>query len=229
MSPDLPISTILRQRIHAGNILFRAQDNISEVIELGDLDLLIEEVSKKIEQVLQSLVIDTANDHNTHDTCRRVAKMFILEVFQGRYLKQPELSVVSKSSATSELQIIGPITVSGVCSHHLCPVIGRLWIGILPDESKSSISPSKYVRLTNWVMSRPQIQEEAVTQLAEIIENHISLSGLAIVMNADHSCIQWRGSNDYESRKTNSVMRGLFLSNSNLRKEFLSLIAMEQK
>ncbi len=228
MSPELPISAILRQRIITKKIQFRAPDNISEVIGPGDLDLLIEEVSEKIERVLQSLVIDTASDHNTHDTCRRVAKMLILEVFHGRYFPQPDLPATPKKISASELTILGPITVRGVCSHHLCPIMGRLWIGILPSRSKRSISLSKYVRLTNWVMSRPQIQEEAVVQLAQIIEHQISPDGLAIVMNADHSCIQWRGKGDDKSRKTNSVMRGLFLTNSNLRKEFLSLIAMEQ-
>lgn len=227
MSPELPISAILRQRIKAQKLRFHARDNISAVIQSGELSLLIEEVSEKIEGVLQSLVIDTANDHNTQDTCRRVAKMFILEVFQGRYIPQPDLPATPKRISTSELTILGPITVRGVCSHHLCPIMGRLWIGILPNKNNDSIGPSKYTRLTHWIMSRPQIQEEAVVELAHMIEHQISPDGLAIVMNADHSCIQWRGTNDNESRKTNSVMRGLFLKNSNLRKEFLSLIAMK--
>jgi len=227
MSPELPISAILRQRIKAKKLRFHARDNISAVIQSGELNLLIEEVSEKIEGVLQSLVIDTANYHNTYDTCRRAAKMFILEILQGRYLLQPDLPVTSKKISASELTILGPITVRGVCSHHLCPITGRLWIGILPNKDNDSISPSKYARLTHWIMSRPQIQEEAAVQLAQMIEHQISPDGLAIVMNADHSCIQWRGIIDNESRKTNSVMRGLFLKNSNLRKELLSLIAIE--
>jgi GTP cyclohydrolase I len=174
--------------------------------------------------VLESLVIDTNNDHNTKNTSRRVAKMFINEVFSGRYMEQPSLTKFPNVSALNELMIIGPITVRSACSHHLCPIMGRVWIGVLPSKASALIGLSKYSRLTEWVMCRPQIQEEAVVELADMLEDKIKPIGLAIVMDADHFCMQWRGVKDRDSKMVNSVMRGAFLKDSSLRREFLSLI-----
>jgi GTP cyclohydrolase I len=73
-------------------------------------------------------------------------------------------------------------------------------------------------------MSRPQIQEEAIAQLADLLQEKMQPDGLAIVMEADHSCMQWRGVRDMDSKMTNSVMRGSFRRNPDLRREFLSLL-----
>jgi GTP cyclohydrolase I len=73
-------------------------------------------------------------------------------------------------------------------------------------------------------MTRPQIQEEAIVQLAELLQDKMQPDGLAIVMEADHYCMQWRGVKDMDSKMTNSIMRGSFLKNPDLRREFLSLL-----
>ena len=124
----------------------------------------------------------------------------------------------------NELMIVGPLTVRSACSHHLCPVIGKIWIGVMPNEHTNVIGLSKYARLAEWVMGRPQIQEEAVVQLADLIQQKTQPDGLAIVMEASHYCMSWRGVKDMDSKMINSVMRGSFLKDPNLRREFLSLI-----
>jgi GTP cyclohydrolase I len=220
----IPLSAVIRKRIQAKKARFHANDNISAFLKPGDLDVLVDEVANKMQGVLESLVIDTKNDHNTKNTSRRVAKMFINEVFSGRYMEQPSLTKFPNVSALNELMIIGPITVRSACSHHLCPIMGRVWIGVLPSKASALIGLSKYSRLTEWVMCRPQIQEEAVVELADMLENKIKPIGLAIVMDADHFCMQWRGVKDRDSKMVNSVMRGAFLKDSSLRREFLSLI-----
>ncbi|MEY3356743.1 MAG: hypothetical protein RJB53_1387 [Pseudomonadota bacterium] len=220
----IPLSAVIRKRIQAKKARFHANDNISAFLKPGDLDALVDEVANKMQGVLESLVIDTKNDHNTKNTSRRVAKMFINEVFSGRYMEQPSLTKFPNVSALNELMIIGPITVRSACSHHLCPIMGRVWIGVLPSKASALIGLSKYSRLTEWVMCRPQIQEEAVVELADMLENKIKPIGLAIVMDADHFCMQWRGVKDRDSKMVNSVMRGAFLKDSSLRREFLSLI-----
>ena len=174
-------------------------------------------------EVLESLVIDTENDHNTRDTAARVAKMYLTEVFRGRYVPQPDVTEFPNVERLNELMIVGPITVRSACSHHLCPIIGKLWIGVMPNEHSNLIGLSKYARLADWVMSRPQIQEEAVTQLADLLQERMQPDGLAVVMEADHFCMQWRGVKDTDSKMVNSVMRGAFLNDANLRREFLSL------
>jgi GTP cyclohydrolase I len=220
----IPLSAVIRKRIQAKKARFYANDNISAFLKPGELDALVDEVAHKMQGVLESLVIDTNNDHNTKNTSRRVAKMFINEVFSGRYMEQPSLTKFPNVSALNELMIIGPITVRSACSHHLCPIMGRVWIGVLPSKASALIGLSKYSRLTEWVMCRPQIQEEAVVELADMLEDKIKPIGLAIVMDADHFCMQWRGVKDRDSKMVNSVMRGAFLKDSSLRREFLSLI-----
>ena len=220
----LPLSAVIRRRIEAQKARFHANDNIAAFIKPGELDALVDEVSEKMQAVLESLVIDTRNDHNTRNTSRRVAKMYVQEVFNGRYVDQPTLTKFPNVSRLNELMIIGPITVRSACSHHLCPIMGRIWIGVLPSKESALIGLSKYSRLTEWVMCRPQIQEEAVVELADILERKIKPIGVAVVMEADHFCMQWRGVKDRDSKMINSVMRGSFLKDSNLRREFLALI-----
>jgi GTP cyclohydrolase I len=219
-----PVSVKIRERILAARKRFNANDNIADFIQPGELDQMLDEVALKMQTVLDSMVIDTKNDHNTQDTARRVAKMYLKEVFKGRYVQSPEVTEFPNAEHLNELMIVGPITVRSACSHHLCPVIGQIWIGVLPNEHTNVIGLSKYARLAEWIMGRPQIQEEAVVQLADLIQRKTQPDGLAIVMEASHFCMGWRGVKDMDSKMINSVMRGVFLKDANLRREFLSLI-----
>jgi len=219
-----PVSEAIRQRLRAAGQRFHANDNIAGFIR-GETELqaLERELEGHLQGVLEALVIDTENDHNTQDTARRVARMFVREVFRGRYAEMPPVTEFPNVERLNELMIIGPIAVRSACSHHLVPILGKVWIGVLPSESSNLIGLSKYSRVCDWVMSRPQIQEEAVQQLADLLERLIGPDGLAIVMEADHFCTHWRGVKN-DQQMTNSIMRGAFLTNDSLRKEFLSLI-----
>jgi len=221
---SMPASERVRTRIKTAGRRFHANDNISEFIREGEATELQAEVEAKMREVLKSLVIDTESDHNTQDTAKRVAKMFLNEVFRGRYTAQPPVTEFPNVEHLNELMIVGPITIRSACSHHLCPIMGRVWIGVMPNQHSNLIGLSKYARLADWVMSRPQIQEEAVSQLANLLQEKIQPDGLAVVMEADHFCMQWRGVKDVDSKMINSVMRGSFLKNANLRREFLALI-----
>jgi len=221
---DTPVSTRIRARLMKNGVRFHANDNIADHIEAGELDELLDEVSLRMQGVLESLVIDTANDHNSRDTARRVAKMYLQEVFGGRYVPSPAVTEFPNAAQLNELMIIGPIAVRSACSHHLCPVMGKVWIGVMPNRHSNLIGLSKYARLAGWIMSRPQIQEEAVVQLAELLQEKVQPDGLAVIMEADHFCMQWRGVKDNDARMVNSVMRGCFLEDTALRREFLALI-----
>ena len=219
-----PVSVKIRERLLAARKRFNANDNIADFIEPGELEKLLDEVTHHMEGVLSSMVIDTDNDHNTDNTARRVAKMYVNEVFAGRYVKAPSITEFPNAEHLNELMIVGPITVRSACSHHFCPVIGKVWIGVMPNEHTNVIGLSKYARLAEWIMGRPQIQEEAVVQLADLIMEKTQPDGLAIVMEASHYCMAWRGVKDMDSKMINSVMRGVFLKDPNLRREFLALI-----
>jgi GTP cyclohydrolase IA len=220
----VPVSVKIRERVQAAKQRFNANDNIAEFIQPGELEKLLDEVADKMHGVLESLVIDIDTDHNTHNTARRVAKMYVNEVFAGRYKTVPTITEFPNAEHLNELMIVGPITVRSACSHHFCPVIGKIWIGVMPNEHTNVIGLSKYARLAEWIMGRPQIQEEAVVQLADLIQEKTQPDGLAIVMEASHYCMAWRGVKDMDSKMINSVMRGAFLKDPNLRREFLSLI-----
>ena len=220
----VPVSVKIRERIVAARKRFHANDNIAQFIEPGDLEALLDEVEIKMQGVLDSMVIDTHGDHNTQATARRVAKMYLSEVFKGRYVESPSITEFPNAEHLNELMIVGPLTVRSACSHHLCPVIGKIWIGVMPNEHTNVIGLSKYARLVDWVMGRPQIQEEAVVQLADLIMEKTQPDGLAIVMEASHFCMSWRGVKEMDSKMLNSVMRGVFLKDASLRREFLSLI-----
>lgn len=228
-APDaggLPVSARIRARIQAARQRFHANDNIADFLQPGELDELLVEVEGKMKGVLESLVIDTESDHNTQDTARRVAKMYLNEVFRGRYVPVPPVTEFPNAEHLNELMIVGPITVRSACSHHLCPILGKLWIGVMPNEHSNLIGLSKYSRLAEWIMGRPQIQEEAIAQMADLLMRKMSPDGLAVVMAADHFCMHWRGVKDDQTKMVNSVMRGSFLKDHTLRREFLSLLKL---
>lgn len=224
LTDSRPASERIRARIEEAGLRFNANDNIAAFVKEGELEELRAEVEERMQSVLDALVIDTAHDHNSRETARRMSKMYIDEVFRGRYEAPPKVTCFPNVSELNELMIVGPITVRSACSHHLCPIMGKLWIGVLPDADSDLIGLSKYARLADWVMSRPQIQEEAVVMLADELEQRIHPDGLAVVMEADHFCMHWRGVKDDQAVMTNSVMRGAFLKDANLRREFLSLM-----
>ena len=220
----MPASDRIRDRLISAGQRYHANDNIADFIEDGELGELQDEVQARMQEVLHALVIDTDNDHNTRGTARRVAKMFVREVFAGRYAPAPAVTAFPNVSQLNELMIVGPLKVRSACSHHLCPILGQVWIGILPNATSDLIGLSKYARLAEWVLGRPQIQEEAVVMLADALERRIRPDGLAVVMQASHFCMHWRGVKDDGALMRNSVMRGAFLKNATLRREFLSLL-----
>lgn len=220
----IPAAERIRQRLVRAGASYHANDNISAFVRPGELDELQAQVAQNLQAVLESLVIDTDNDHNTQGTARRVAKMFVREVFQGRFAPMPAVTEFPNYAKLNQLMLVGPIKVRSACSHHLCPILGRVWIGVLPNEHSNLIGLSKYARISEWIMSRPQIQEEAVSMLADELERCVKPDGLAVVMEADHFCMHWRGVRDDESVMTNSIMRGTFLSDESSRREFLALM-----
>jgi GTP cyclohydrolase I len=217
-----PLSEQIRIRMLSANAPCFANDTVAEFLGPGEAEALESEVADRVADLLRSLVIDIEADHNTRDTPKRVAKMFMREVFAGRYQPRPPVTDFPNVKRLDELYTVGPITVRSACAHHLCPIVGRAWCGVIPGDRL--IGLSKFHRLTDWVMSRPQIQEEAVVMLADEIEQLIRPRGLAVVVKATHACMTWRGVRESgETVMTTSVMRGAFWDKPEARAEFLAL------
>ena len=220
------VSERIRQRLIDQGISFLANDNVAAFIETGELDELEHEVADRIRDLLRSLVIDIENDHNTAETAERVARMYLREVFKGRYHHQPKVASFPNVKQLDEIYTVGPITVRSACSHHLVPIMGNCWIGIKPGERV--IGLSKFTRVADWVFSRPHIQEEAVMILADEIERLCAPQGLGIIIKAQHYCMKWRGVKEPQTSMVNSVVRGDFRHDTSLKQEFFELVRHQE-
>jgi GTP cyclohydrolase I len=218
-----PISQIIRNRILKNNDRFFSNDNISQhIMDEDEVDEIVDEVAFKFQGVLDSLIIDTTNDHNTNETAHRVAKMFVKEIFKGRYANPPKITAFPNVTEYDELYVTGPITIRSTCAHHFQNIVGKAYIGVFPG--KNVIGLSKFNRIIDWIASRPQIQEEMTMQIADAIEKETNADGVAVLVQAEHHCITHRGVKEHESDMTTSVMRGAFRQDSSLKQEFFNII-----
>jgi GTP cyclohydrolase I len=216
------VSDRIRARLQAAGQRFRANDNIAAFIEPGELEALTEEVAGQVDALLRSLVVDTENDHNTRETGARVARMYLGEIFAGRYGPAPDLTAFPNVTSYDELYIVGPITIRSTCAHHLQNIRGNCWIGIYPG--KNVLGLSKFYRLAEWIASRPQIQEEMTIQIADLVASETVAEGIAVVVKAEHMCVTHRGVREHASDMTTSVLRGVLRDSSDTRAEFFRLL-----
>lgn len=217
----MSISDTIKARIVASGSRFHSNDNISEFIKDGELEELQREVEQKMQGVLESLVIDTVHDHNTHETAKRVAKMYINETFSGRYKLPPKITAFPNMGYKS-LYMSGPITIRSVCAHHFQNIVGSAWVGIVPD--KEVIGLSKFNRIIQHIAERPQIQEEMTTQFATALKEYAKTPHIAVVVKAEHFCMTARGVREHESDMTTAIMLGAFNEDAALKAEFYSLL-----
>lgn len=212
----------IRLRLRSAGVPFAANDNIAPHLQPGELDQIEGDVRDAFQAVLAALVIDTDTDHNTRETAARVARMYVHEVFKGRFLPPPKVTDFPNAKHLDEIYTVGPITVRSACSHHFVPITGQCWIGVKPGERIIGIS--KFNRLVEWVMARPQIQEEAAIMLADTIEDLIAPEGIAVIVKAKHLCMTWRGVKDNGTEMVTSVMRGIFRDEAKARAELMDIL-----
>ncbi len=209
------------EKIRSKNIHY-SNSNISSELTEDDIKEIYEKAKEKFDELLKILLIDTENDHNTNETAKRVAKMFVYEIFKGKYFPKPEVTAFPNHLSYDELYITGPISIRSTCAHHFMPIVGKCFIGIFPG--KRIIGLSKFNRLVDWICSRPQIQEEMTVQIADEIEKQTEAEGIAVIIKATHLCLTHRGFREHENIMTTSVMRGKFRDDPALKNEFLTLI-----
>lgn len=207
-------------------VRYFSNNNISDFVESED-ELV--EIQNKVEHhfqgILDAMVIDTKNDHNTQETAKRVAKMFVREIFAGRFEAKPRVTSFP-NVGYDQVYTSGPISVRSTCAHHFMPIVGKCWIGVKPGDTVVGLS--KFNRLVHWICRRPQIQEEMTQQIADLIEQEIKPEGVAVVIKAEHFCMTHRGVNEHESDMTTSIMRGVFRDEPMARQEILTLISQSK-
>ena len=200
----------------------KANDTIYDCLDVGDLQDIENEVADAFQGVLEALGIDTQNDHNKKDTARRVAKMFVHEIFRGRYYPPPKVTAFPNVKQYDQIYMSGPISINSTCAHHFQPITGKAYVGIFPG--KKVVGLSKFNRMVDWVASRPQIQEEMTEQIADMIEQETEAKGVAVIVKAEHFCMTARGVKEHESDMLTSVVRGIFRDDPAIKAEFFSLL-----
>jgi GTP cyclohydrolase IA len=219
-------SKMIFDRLKAEGVPMFANSAIGEHLSPDDIDTIEYELTQQFKLMLKTMLIEANTDHNTNGTAKRLAKMYLREVFAGRYEPMPRVTDFPNAKKLDELYSVGPVTVRSACSHHFCPIEGQLWCGVIPGER--IIGLSKFTRLSRWVMARPQIQEEAIVQLADLLEELLKPRGLAVVMRARHTCMTWRGVMENSTSMTTSVCRGIMKNESISRAEFFSLVSSQE-
>ncbi len=214
------ISDIIKGRIKSVGRRFHSNDNIAEFMHDGDLEKIQAEVQEKFQGVLDSLVIDTENDHNTQETAKRVAKMYVQEIFGGRFKKAPKITAFPNMGYKS-LYTSGPISIRSTCAHHFQNIVGKAWIGIIPEDEV--IGLSKFNRIVHHIAERPQIQEEMTTNIANELVKFAKTPHVAVVVKAEHHCMTHRGVREHESDMTTAVMLGGFGEDPALKQEFYDI------
>ncbi len=218
----------IKQRLKDKNKKFWANDNISEVLEEGDKQALIEEATEAFENVLDSLVIDRNNDPNSMDTGRRMAKMYINEIMSGRYDPMPNPnSFPNYIEDGYEGMLVVRSELKSICSHHHQPVAGVAYIGIIAGPKLLGLS--KYTRIAQWCAMRGTLQEELNVMIANEIQKHTGSKDVGVYVQATHGCCENRGIRAKSSLTQTTVLRGAFSNDSATKKEFMDNIKLQQE
>ena len=225
---DKPISEVIRDRIVAAGNRYHASDNISQFIYDEEDKMLVSELQDKFQEVLNSLVIDTASDPNSKDTAKRLAKMYIYELMSGRYQPRPTVtSFPNEGSERFEGMLVVRAEITSMCSHHHQPVRGVAYIGLIPTGRV--IGLSKYVRIAQWCARRGTLQEELCNDIAREISKATDSENVGVYIQATHGCCENRGIMAKSSLTQTTVLRGAFQSDDSTKKEFFDNIKLQQE
>ena len=218
----------IKARLEDEGIRYWAGDNISHVLQEGDKQELIDELTPKFEAVLDSLIIDRANDPNSMDTGRRLAKMYINELMQGRYDPMPNATAFPNHIENGyEGMLVVRSELRSVCSHHHQPVVGVAYIGIIAADKL--IGLSKYTRIAQWCARRGTLQEELNNVIADEIQTATGTENLGVYVQATHGCCENRGIMAHSSLTQTTVLRGAFRDDPSTKKEFFDNIKLQQE
>ena len=218
----------IKARLADAGVRYWAGDNISQVLQKGDKEELIDELTPKFESVLDSLIIDRANDPNSLDTGRRLAKMYINELMSGRYDPAPNATAFPNHVDDGyEGMLVVRSELKSVCSHHHQPVTGVAYIGIIAADTL--IGLSKYTRIAQWCARRGTLQEELCNDIAREIMKATSSDNVGVYIQATHGCCENRGIMAKSSLTQTTVLKGAFKDDAGTKKEFFDNIKLQQE
>ena len=222
------LSQVIRQRLQHDGKRFWAGDNISAYITEEEKTQLVDELTLKFEDVLQSLIIDTITDPNSRGTAHRLAKMYVHEIMAGRYDPAPDATAFPNDSADRyEGMLVVRSELRSMCSHHHQPVSGVAYIGII--AANKLIGLSKYTRIAQWCARRGTLQEELCNDIAREIMRATDSENVGVYLEAEHGCCTNRGIMAHSSLTQTTVLKGSFLTDASTKKEFFDNIALQSR
>jgi GTP cyclohydrolase I len=221
------LAQAIRERMRLDGKRFWAGDNVSDYVNEGTKQLLINEATEAFELVLDSLLIDRETDPNSKGTARRLAKMYYNEIMAGRYDPAPDATAFPNDSQDRyEGMLVVRSELRSMCSHHHQPVSGVAYIGIIAAEKL--IGLSKYTRIAQWCARRGTLQEELANDIAREIQKATGARDVGVYIQATHGCCENRGIMAHSSLTQTTVLKGAFKEDAGVKKEFFDNIKLQQ-
>ena len=179
-------------------------------------------IEEKFRDIMEILGLDLTDD-SLRGTPRRVAKMYVKEIFSGLHPNnKPDIKLFENKYQYNEMLVEKNIVVYSTCEHHLMPIVGRAHIAYLSKDRV--IGLSKMNRIVDFYAKRPQVQERLTRQVAESLVHALGTDDVAVMIDAKHLCVNARGIRDIHSSTVTAEYRGRFLAEEGLRTEFLAYI-----
>jgi len=211
-------SVINHKKARALEILTNVRPSPTVESELTD-EQKIEKIKKHFSEIMTTLGLDLEDD-SLKDTPKRIAKMYVNEIFSGLDSENfPKITVIENKMEYDQMVCIQDIEIMSMCEHHFQPIDGYATIAYIPG--KKVIGLSKLNRIAEFFAKRPQVQERLTKQIADCLQFILETEDVAVHINAKHYCMIARGIQDTHSTTTTSDLRGSFKSRPETRTEFL--------
>lgn len=182
-------------------------------------DQKIQKIEKNFREIMNVLGLDLKDD-SLADTPRRIAKMYVKELFSGlNEANFPSMTVIENKMQYDQMVVVQDIEVLSVCEHHFQTIEGRATVAYIPN--KKVIGLSKINRIVEFFARRPQVQERLTKQIADCLQTVLGTDNVAVHINAKHYCVIARGIQDSNSSTVTSDLRGDFKASAETRQEFM--------
>ena len=173
-------------------------------------------------KIMETLGLDLEDD-SLKDTPRRVAKMYVDEIFKGLNPDNfPKITTIENKMGLTEPVSVMEITLNSNCEHHFVPIMGKCYVSYIPNAKILGLS--KINRLVQFYGARPQVQERLNLQILSSLQDILETEDVAVVIDAVHLCVRSRGIKDTNSYTRTQCFGGKFLLNQSSRDEFLRSI-----
>lgn len=187
----------------------------------------IKAIEADFSKIMHTLGLDLTDD-SLKGTPKRVAKMFVNEIFGGLNPdKMPKMSTFENKYRYNQMLVEKDITVYSTCEHHFLPIVGKAHIGYISNGRV--IGLSKMNRIVDYFARRPQVQERLTMQIVKAMQEALGTEDVACVIDAKHLCVNSRGIRDIDSSTVTAELGGVFSTDPTTRREFLHYLGVKTK